>query len=99
MILSVTINPLLEQRLTYKKILSDAPNRNGKLVLAAGGKGINVSRQLNKLNISNIALIFTGGTNGKLFRDSLRSEGINFSDIRIKSETRERNELGGRHVV
>ena len=51
MILTVTINPLLEQRLTYKKVSFKIQNRNGKLKLAAGGKGINVSRQLNKLFI------------------------------------------------
>lgn len=89
MVLTVTINPLLERRYYYPGINLSSVNRDGIVLLKAGGKGINVSRQLNKLNISNIALIFTGGTNGKLFRDSLRSEGINFSDIRIKSETRE----------
>ena len=89
MVLTVTINPLLERRYYYPDINLSSVNRNGVVFLKAGGKGINVSRQLNKLNISNIALLFTGGTNGKLFRDSLRSEGINFSDIRIKSETRE----------
>ena len=89
MVLTVTINPLLERRYYYPDINLSSVNRNGVVFLKAGGKGINVSRQLNKLNISNIALLFTGGTNGKLFRDSLRSEGINFSDIRIKNETRE----------
>jgi len=89
MVLTVTINPLLERRYYYPDINLSSVNRNGVVFLKAGGKGINVSRQLNKLNISNIALLFTGGTNGKLFRDSLRREGINFSDIRIKNETRE----------
>jgi len=89
MVLTVTINPLLERRYYYPGINLSSVNRDGIVLLKAGGKGINVSRQLNKLNISNIALLFTGGTNGKLFRDSLRRERINFSDIRIKSEIRE----------
>ena len=89
MVLTVTINPLLERRYYYPGINLSSVNRDGLVLLKAGGKGINVSRQLNKLNISNIALLFTGGTNGKLFRDSLRRERINFSDIRLKSEIRE----------
>lgn len=88
MILTVTINPLLEQRLTFEKVLSAGSNRNGKLKLTAGGKGINVSRQLNKLNIQNIALTFVGGTYGKLFRGSIKDEGIEFSLINTHSETR-----------
>jgi tagatose 6-phosphate kinase len=88
MILTVTINPLLEQRLTFNNILFPGSNRNGKLKLAAGGKGINVSRQLNRFNIQNIALTFAGGTRGKLFRNSINDEGINFSLINTHSETR-----------
>ena len=88
MILTVTINPLLEQRLTFEKTIFPGLNRNGKLKLAAGGKGINVSRQLNRLNIQNIALTFVGGTNGKLFRNSINDEGIDFSLINTQSETR-----------
>lgn len=89
MVLTVTINPLLERRYYYANINLSSANRNGVVSLKTGGKGINVSRQLNKLNISNMALLFTGGANGKLLRDSLRKEGINFSDINIKSETRD----------
>jgi 1-phosphofructokinase family hexose kinase len=88
MILTVTINPLLEQRFTYKKIVSDRSNRDGKMIIAAGGKGINVGRQLNKMNTHNSALTFSGGTYGKLFRESVRTEGLNVSFIHTKSETR-----------
>jgi len=88
MILTITINPLLEQRLTFSNLNSDKKNRNGKLKIAAGGKGINVSRQLNKLSLQNIALTFSGGTFGKLFRESVRTEGLNVSFIHTKSETR-----------
>ncbi len=88
MILTVTINPLLEQRFTYKKVSFKIQNRNGKLKLTAGGKGINVSRQLNKLNIQNIALTFAGGKYGKFFRDLIGKEGIAFSLINTNSETR-----------
>lgn len=89
MILTVTINPLLERRLTFNRTSFATGNRNGKLVLKAGGKGINVSRQLSKLKIKNTALTFAGGLNGKLFKDELRKEEIVNSIIQTQSETRE----------
>ncbi|MGB5848090.1 MAG: PfkB family carbohydrate kinase [Ignavibacteriaceae bacterium] len=88
MILTVTINPLLEQRFTFTKVSHVVQNRNGKLQLAAAGKGINVNRQLNILNVHNIALSFAGGTYGKLFREAIKNEGIDFSLINTHSETR-----------
>jgi 1-phosphofructokinase family hexose kinase len=89
MILTVTINPLLERRYYYSDVDLFSVNRNGKMILKAGGKGINVNRQLNKLSIPNLALLFTGGTNGKFLREALRKEEINFIDISIKNETRD----------
>jgi tagatose 6-phosphate kinase len=89
MILTVTINPLLERRYLYQSLELTSVNRNGKLIIKAGGKGINVNRQLNKLGVKNIALLFTGGANGKLLRETLRAEKIFFSEISTKNETRE----------
>ena len=89
MVLTITINPLLERRYYYSQIELSSVNRNGITALKAGGKGINVSRQLNRLDVANITLVFTGGVNGKLFRDALRKEGINFSDFNIRSESRD----------
>jgi len=89
MILTVTINPLLERRFYYPAINLSEVNRNGNLILKAGGKGINVNRQLNKLGLKNIALLFIGGSNGKLLRESLQNEQIHFSDIITKNETRD----------
>lgn len=89
MILTITINPLLERRYYYDEINLSGVNRDGEQIIKAGGKGINVNRQLNKLGIANSAMLFSGGTNGKLFRDALRNEKINFTDVTIKSETRD----------
>ena len=88
MILTVTINPLLEQRFAFEQMNSNRQNRNGKLTITAGGKGINVSRQLNILQLKNISLTFAGGNYGKLFRESVSAEGINAAFIHTRSETR-----------
>jgi 1-phosphofructokinase family hexose kinase len=89
MILTVTINPLLERRYYYQSLELSSVNRNGKLIIKAGGKGINVNRQLNKMGIKNIALLFAGGANGKLLRETLRAEKILFSEIITKNGTRD----------
>lgn len=77
MILTVTLNPLLEKRIF-----------NGQEIYKAGGKGINVSRQLNFLGIKNLAYTFLGGKNGKLIRQILSEENIDFKHIPVKTETR-----------
>ena len=89
MILTVTINPLLERRYYYPGLDFTSVNRNGKVILKAGGKGININRQLNKLGLQNAALFFTGGNNGKIMRESLHNEKIIFSDVVTKNETRD----------
>ncbi len=88
MILTVTPNPLLERRLFFNSITPGGVNRSKSELFYAGGKGINVSRQLTKLGIINTALTFIGGSNGKLFRKSLDDESINYISVNTRSETR-----------
>jgi 1-phosphofructokinase family hexose kinase len=89
MILTVTINPLLERRIAYDTIKIGTVNRDGKIEIQAGGKGINVSRQLNNLGLDNLALTFAGGTNGREFKDVLHHEGIKSVLIHTEAKTRE----------
>ena len=88
MILTVTLNPLLEKKLYFKKVVP-GNNRAYKQEYLAGGKGININRQLNILGIKNFALTFLGGPNGKKLRAVLEKENISFSVVSTKSETRE----------
>ncbi|HET56780.1 MAG TPA: 1-phosphofructokinase [Ignavibacteria bacterium] len=88
MILTVTPNPLLERRLFFENISFGKINRAFSENFYAGGKGINVSRQLNQLGIKNLALTFLGGHNGKLLRKALEYESINFNAVSTKDETR-----------
>ncbi len=88
MILTVTLNPLIESRLCYESLSLGKSNRGSKKLYHAGGKGINVSRQLNALGVDNIALTFLGGNNGKIFRKLLSDEGINYFAVPTKAETR-----------
>jgi 1-phosphofructokinase family hexose kinase len=89
MILTVTLNPLLERRIAFNTIKNGAVNRNGKIEVKSGGKGINVSRQLNNLGIDNLALSFSGGTSGREFKDVLHREEIKSVLIHTEAKTRE----------
>ncbi len=88
MILTVTLNPLLERRLIFNRISIGKVNRSPKEIFYAGGKGINISRQLNILGVKNSALTFIGGNNGKNFRKVLEREGTNAVFVNMKSEMR-----------
>jgi tagatose 6-phosphate kinase len=87
MVLTVTLNPLLERNLHFKDLSSN--NRAFKEFYTSGGKGINISRQLNLLGVLNQSLIFLGGNKGKILRSILEKENINFTVVSSKSETRE----------
>ena len=88
MILTITLNPLLEKRYFVEKIKSGKTFRSRNDYYAAGGKGINVSRQLNLLGIDNLALIPIGGHTGKIYRHVIESEEMKFSAMSVKSEMR-----------
>lgn len=88
MILTVTLNPLLEHRLAYKALHIGEENRYAIENYNAGGKGINVSRQLNILSVDNFVFTFLGGSNGRLIKKLLTEENINFISISTYYETR-----------
>jgi len=88
MILTITIHPLLENRLIYEKIALNLSHRNPKEELKVGGKGINVSRQLNSMEVKNLAFTFLGGNNGKTIKNLLADEKIDYTFVQTKNETR-----------
>ncbi|GJQ61686.1 MAG: tagatose-6-phosphate kinase [Melioribacteraceae bacterium] len=89
MVVTITINPIVERRLYFDKFESGKVNRTEKEKFRAGGKGINVSRQLNNLGIKNTAVTFLGGDGGKLLRRTLKEEKIEFSPVQTGGETRQ----------
>lgn len=89
MILIITLNPIFQKIFYYKNIILNSVNRNGITHKQAGGKGINVSRQLKFLGIDSYNLFFSGGSNGKLLRELLKKEQLAFTSVSIANETRE----------
>ncbi len=89
MILIITTNPLLENRLYISKFSPGQNYRNVPFQQTAGGKGINVSRQLKLLGINSLNLTFLGHHNGKRFRELLDAEGLALTTVKSASDTRE----------
>ena len=58
-------------------------------VYEAGGGGINVSRGLERLGISSVALYPSGGRTGELLQELLSKENINSEPVPVAAETRE----------
>jgi tagatose 6-phosphate kinase len=88
MILTVTLNPLLERRLIFNSVTLGNDYRCKKEFYSAGGKGINVSRQLNMLEMKNHSFTFLGGNAGKILRHCMTEDKIEFTVVSSKSETR-----------
>ncbi len=88
MVLTVTLNPLLERRLYFSELTSGQVNRSHREELKIGGKGINVSRQLSNLGIKNQAITFLGGENGKHIRRIAKEEQLDLLAVNIKENTR-----------
>lgn len=71
MIYTITTNPSLDYYLKINDLHKGGLNRSEKESYDAAGKGVNVSKVLNDLNISSIALGFLGGYNKDYYLDLL----------------------------
>ena len=76
MIYTVTFNPSLDYIVTVEDFKLGRVNRTSTELIYPGGKGINVSRILQRLGIDNTATGFIGGFTGRFVTDSLDAEGI-----------------------
>ncbi|NUN07721.1 MAG: 1-phosphofructokinase [Ignavibacteriaceae bacterium] len=88
MILTITLNPLLEIRLDYQGDIGKEVHRGGTLSYSAGGKGVNVSRQLKALGIDSLIFTTASGLNGKRFLENLEKDGLKSVVFKTLSETR-----------
>jgi len=87
-IYTITFNPALDRTIWVEKIRPDDKNRIEREERFAGGKGIDVSRVLTTLGVSNKALGFIGGYTGEELEGRLLNEGVDCDFVRISGETR-----------
>ncbi len=88
LIVTITLNPSLDQHITVDGLVVDGPNRWSRLHRYAGGKGIDVSRAIHEMGGRTIAYGFIGGPVGRAVEILLDEEGVPFSFTPIQRETR-----------
>ncbi|GMU86427.1 MAG: 1-phosphofructokinase [Ignavibacteriales bacterium] len=88
MILTVTANPLLELVYTKDEFEKGGNNRAEEFRWQAGGKGINISRQLAALKTPSVAFLPLGGETGKILRSVLEWEKITIAPVSVKAPVR-----------
>lgn len=88
MVLSVTLNPALDQTIRVEGIKPHDTNRVLEMATDAGGKGINLSRIVAELGGETVATGFLGGQTGDFIRGVIRCQGVRDEFLTIKGETR-----------
>lgn len=88
MIVTVTLNPAIDQTLVLPKFVAGDTLRVKSSRLDPGGKGINVSRVIRELGGESIAMGFAPGGLGRYLEQTLESQGIICDFIRTPGEMR-----------
>jgi 1-phosphofructokinase family hexose kinase len=88
MIVTVTLNPAIDQTLVLSKFVAGDTLRVKSSRLDPGGKGINVSRVIRELGGESIAMGFAPGGLGRYLEQTLEAQGIICDFIRTPGEMR-----------
>ncbi|MCZ8539157.1 1-phosphofructokinase [Psychrobacillus psychrodurans] len=103
MIYTCTITPSIDYTVYLPAFENGKLNRSEEVYYYPGGKGINVSRVLNRLGVESQALGFTGGFTGSYIESFLQKEGVatdfietsQITRINIKIKSEKETELNG----
>ncbi|HHV75433.1 MAG TPA: 1-phosphofructokinase [Thermoanaerobacterium sp.] len=87
MVTTVTVNPAIDRTLIVNDFRLGAVNRVSRTIIDAGGKGINVAKNLKNLGCDVKCLGFMG-PNGKYIENVLSELGIKFNFVQIKNDIR-----------
>lgn len=88
MIYTITFNPSIDYIIQVDNFESGVINKIKSDYKYPGGKGINVSRVLNNLNVKSKALGFIGGFTGEFVKNYIEAEGVQTDFIKVKEDTR-----------
>ncbi|MFW6929134.1 1-phosphofructokinase [Streptococcus pyogenes] len=107
MIYTVTLNPSIDFIVRIDQINLGSVNRMASDDKFAGGKGINVSRILQRLDIASTATGLLGGFTGRFIEESLSAEGVKTdfvkgdqdTRINVKIKSQEETELNGQGPI
>lgn len=88
MIHTLTLNPALDKTVVIPGFQVNSVNRIVSLRLDPGGKGINVSKVIQKMGGTSRATALLGGSTGQLIREMLEQQGIDVDCVKIPGQTR-----------
>jgi 1-phosphofructokinase family hexose kinase len=88
MILCITPNPAIDRTLVLPSLNLGNVQRAQKVIVAAGGKGLNVARAIRTLGGASLCMGFAGGHSGRLLTDLATSEGLSTWWTWVNAETR-----------
>ncbi len=88
MIYTVTLNPALDKTVEIREFAVDSVNRISAMRTDPGGKGINVSKVIQKLEGKSIAAGILGGSTGKAILAALEEMGLETCFHFVEGETK-----------
>jgi len=88
MIITVTLNPAIDQTVYIDNFQVNEVNRIKKIRKDIGGKGINVSQNLNNLKKDNRCVTILGGINGEFIKRELKRQNFNSKIFEVNDEVR-----------
>ena len=88
MIYTVTLNPALDKTVEIPSLTVDSVNRITAMRTDPGGKGINVSKVIDKLGRKSIAAGILGGDTGMAIQSALKAMGLETNFQFVEGETR-----------
>ena len=88
MIYTLTLNPAIDLFIDMDELLPKNVNRSNYDDYQENGKGVNVSRILDRMGIESIAMGFIAGFTGNFIKDKLEESGIKTDFIQVDGITR-----------
>ena len=88
MILCITPNPAIDRTVIVPSLTPGKVHRAERVIIAAGGKGLNVARAIRTLGGEPLCMGFVGGHNGRLFAELAQNAELNSFWTGIRPETR-----------
>ena len=88
MIYTLTLNPAIDLFIDMDELLPKKVNRSNYDDYQENGKGVNVSRILDRMGIESIAMGFIAGFTGNFIKDKLEESGIKTDFIQVDGITR-----------
>lgn len=86
--MTLTLNPAVDKTIRLPRLTPGTVNRVQESLLDPGGKGINVSRIVDRLGWPTIAFGFLAGEIGEIIARALEKEGVQSHFIRVPGQTR-----------